>query len=87
MQAFLRTQEVTAVTGVHLVRLPPESPDNPRGPRALMGGVARRVGRVTRLPPAQVPMDDCRPLTTQNGHPPPPHHLRQHHTALPTAHH
>ena len=33
---FLQTQEVTAVTGVHLVRLPPVSPDNPRGPRALI---------------------------------------------------
>ena len=33
--ALLRTQEVTAVTGVHLVRLPPASPDDPRGSRAL----------------------------------------------------
>ena len=32
---FLRTQEVTAVTGVHLVRLPPAPPDDPQGPRAL----------------------------------------------------
>ena len=35
VHTFLRTQEVTAVTGVHLVRLPPAPPDNPRGPRAL----------------------------------------------------
>ena len=32
---FLPTQEVNAVTGVHLVRLPPTPPDDPRGPRAL----------------------------------------------------
>ena len=32
VHAFLRTQEVTAVTGVHLVRLPPASPDAPWGP-------------------------------------------------------
>ena len=35
VNTFLRTQEVTAVTGVHLVRLPPAPPDDPRGPRAL----------------------------------------------------
>ena len=35
VHTFLRIQEVTAVTGVHLVRLPPASPDNPQGPRAL----------------------------------------------------
>ena len=35
MHASLQTQEVTAVTGVHLLRLPLESPDDPRGPRAL----------------------------------------------------
>ena len=34
VQTFLRTQGVTAVTGVHLVRLSPAPPD-PRGPRAL----------------------------------------------------
>ena len=33
--AFMRTQDVTAVTGVHPVRLPPASLDHPRGPRAL----------------------------------------------------
>ena len=32
VQAFLRTQEVTAVTGVHFVRLLPATPDDPRGP-------------------------------------------------------
>ena len=35
VHTFLRTQEVTAVTGVHLVRLPPTPRDDPRGPRAL----------------------------------------------------
>ena len=35
MHGFLRAQEVTAVMGVHLLRLPPATPDNPRGPRAL----------------------------------------------------
>ena len=35
VHTFLRTQEVTAVTGVHLVRLPPTPPNDPRGPRAL----------------------------------------------------
>ena len=35
VHAFLQTQEVTAVTGVHPVRLPPASPDGPWGPRAL----------------------------------------------------
>ena len=35
VHTFLLTQEVTAVTGVHLVRLPPAPPDDPRGPRAL----------------------------------------------------
>ena len=35
VHTFLETQEVTALTGVHLVRLPPAPPDDPRGPRAL----------------------------------------------------
>ena len=35
VHTFLRTQEVSAVTGVHLVRLPPAPPDDPRGLRAL----------------------------------------------------
>ena len=35
VHTFLRTQEATAATGVHLVRLPPAPPDDPRGPRAL----------------------------------------------------
>ena len=35
VHTFLRTQEVTAVTGVYLVRLPPATPDDPRGPKSL----------------------------------------------------
>ena len=35
VHTFLQTQEVTAVTGVHLVRLAPAPPDDRRGPRAL----------------------------------------------------
>ena len=35
VHTFLRTQEVTAVTGVLLVRPPLAPPDDPRGPRAL----------------------------------------------------
>ena len=31
---FQQTKEVTTVTGVHLVRLPPAPPDDLRGPRA-----------------------------------------------------
>ena len=35
VHTFLRAQEVTAVTGVHLVRLFPAPPNDPRGRRAL----------------------------------------------------
>ena len=35
VHTFLQTQEVTAVTRVHLVRPPSAPPDDPRGPRAL----------------------------------------------------
>ena len=35
VHTFLQTQEITAVTGVYLVRLPSAPPDDPRGPRAL----------------------------------------------------
>ena len=45
VHTFLQTQEVTAVTGVHLVRLPPKPTDDPRaaqgpGPRPRLGAVA-----------------------------------------------
>ena len=35
VHAFVRTQEVTAITGVHLVRLLPATPEDSPGPRAL----------------------------------------------------
>ena len=35
VHTFLQTQEVNAITGVHLVRLPRASPDDPGGHRAL----------------------------------------------------
>ena len=38
VHTFLRTQELTAVTGVHLGRLPSAPPQDPRGPRALSPG-------------------------------------------------
>ena len=97
VHAFLRTQEVTAVTGVHLVRLPPASPDDPRGPRALSPAPDWELWRdvwavwLTRLPP------QCRSMTTgpcpheantTTGPPsPPPLPPAQQCTALPTAHH
>ena len=63
VHTFLRTQEVTAVTGVRLVRLPPAPSDDPRGPepRPRLAAVARRVGRVAPLPPLPMPMDGHRP--------------------------
>ena len=95
--AFLQTQEVTAVTGVHLVRLPPASPEDPRGPRALNLAPDWELWRdvraawLTSLPP------ECRWMTTgpcphgtnPTASPPYPPHLpsAQHYTALPTAHH
>ena len=66
VHTFLRTQEVTAVTGVHLVRLPPGTTRRPPGaqgpgPRPRLGAVARRVCRVAPPPPLPMPMDGCRP--------------------------
>ena len=56
----------TAVTGVHLVRLPPTPLDDPRGPkgpgpRPRLGAMARRVGCVAPPPPLPVPVDGRRP--------------------------
>ena len=83
VQAFLRTQEVTAVAVVHLVWLPPVSLDDPRGPRAL--SLARDLARP---PPAPVAMDDHRPLPTETNTtgsplspPPGPHPAAVHDTA------
>ena len=75
---FPRTPQVTAVTGVRLVRLPRASPPEPR-PR--LGNVARRGGHVAHQPPAPVQMDDHQPLPGRDQHKrqptllsrPPPH--------------
>ena len=97
VHALLRTQEVTAVTGVHLVRLPLASADDPRGSRVLSPApdweLWRNVwaARLTHLPP------QCRWMTTgpcphgtnTTASPPypPPLSPAQHYTALPTAQH
>ena len=97
VHAFLRTQEVTPVTGLHLVRLPPAPPDDPRGPSALSPAPDWELWRdvwaawITRLPP------QCRWMTTgpcphgtnTTASPPcpPPLPPAQHCTALPAAHH
>ena len=94
---FLRAQEVTAVTGVHLVRLPSAPPDDPRGPRALSPAPDRELWRdvwdawLIRLPP------QCRLMATGSrphganataGPPsPPPLPPAKHYTAPPTAQH
>ena len=57
VDTFLRTEEVTAVTGVHLVRLPSAPPGNPRGPWALSPAQDWELWRdvwaalLTHLPP------------------------------------
>ena len=97
VQSFLRTQEVTAVTGVHVVRIPPVSPDDPWKPRALSPAPDRELWRdvwaawVARLP------NQCRwtttgpcphgTNTTASPPSPPPLLPAQHYTALPTVHH
>ena len=97
VHTFLRTQEVTAVTRVHLVRLPSAPPDNPRGPRALSPAPDWELWRdvwaawLTRLP------TQCRWMATgprphgtnaTAGPPsPPPLPPAEHCTALPTAQH
>ena len=97
VHTFLRRQEVTAVTGVHLVRLPPTPLDDPRGPRALgppqTGGCGATRG--PRGSPASPPNADGWPpaparagLTPQRSptpSPPPPcraPHGTAHGTAL-----
>ena len=62
-------------------RRPPE-PQGPE-PHPGLGAVARRVSRLAHPPPAPVPVDGRRPLTTRNQHhhqppPPPPHSTTQH---------
>ena len=97
VHTFLRTQEVTAVTGVHLVRLPPTPLHDPRGPRALGPAPDWELWRdawaawLPRLP------SQCRWMAAgprpcgadATAGPPPPLPLppAEHHTALPTARH
>ena len=97
VHTFLRTQEVTAVTGVHLVRLPPAPPDDPRGPRAL--GPAPDWGLWRDAWAAWLPRlpSQCRLMAagtrpcgadaTAGPPPPPPLPPAEHRTALPTARH
>ena len=97
LHTFLRTQEVTAVTGVHLVRLPPAPPDDPRGPRALSPAPDWELWRdawATSLPRLPSP---CRRMAagprpyvadaTAGPPPPPPLPPAEHCTALRTARH
>ena len=97
VHTFLRPQEVTAVTGVHLVRLPSAPPDDPWGPRSLSPAPDWELWRdvwaawLTRLPP------QCRWMATgprshganvTAGFPSaPPLPLAEQCTALPTAQH
>ena len=97
VHTFLRAQEVTAVTGVHLVRLILTPPDDPRGPRALDPAPDWELWRdawaawLLRLP------SQCRWMAAgprpcgadATASPPPPLPLppAEHHTALPTARH
>ena len=97
VHTFLRTQEVTAVTGVHLVRLPQTPPDDPRGPRALGPAPDWGLWRdewaawLPRLPSqcrwmAAGPRP-CGADATAGPPPPPPLPPAEHRTALPTARH
>ena len=97
VHTFLRTQEVTAVTGVHLVRLSRAPPDDPRGPRALTPAPDWELWRdawaawLPRLP------SQCRWMATgprpygagtaASPPPPPPLPPAEHCTALPRARH
>ena len=97
VHTFLRTQEVTAVTGVHLVRLPPAPPDNPRGRRALGPAPDWELWRDAWAPPLPRLPSQCRWMAAgprpcgadPTARPPPPHPLppAEHRTALPTARH
>ena len=97
VHTFLRTQEVTAITGVHLVRLPPTPLDDPRGPRALGPAPDWELWRdawaawLPRLPSQSRWMAagprPCGADATAGPPPPPPLPPAEHHTALPTARH
>ena len=94
---FLRAQEVTAVTEVHLVRLPPAPPDDPRGPRVLSPAPDRELLRDAWAAWLPCLHSQCRWMAagprpygadaTAGPPPPPPLPLTQHCTALPTARH
>ena len=97
VHTFLRNQAVTAITGVHLVRLPPAPADDFRGPRALSRAPDWKLWRdawaawLPRLP------SQCRWMATgprpygtdatASPPPPPPLPPTEHCTALPTARH
>ena len=97
VHTFLRTQGVTAVMRVHLVRLLPAQPDDPRGPRALSPAPDWELWRDAWAAwiPASPPNADGWPptpartgLTPQQApHPLPPLPPAEHCTALPTARH
>ena len=97
VHTFLRTQEVTAVTGVHLVRLPLAPADNPRGPRARSptpDWERWRHAWTAWLPrlPSQCGWMASGPCphgadATAGPPPPPPLPPGEHCTALPTARH
>ena len=97
VHTFLQTKEVTAVTGVHLVRLSPAPPDDPRGPRALSPAPDWELWRDTwaawlpRLPSqSQWMATGPRPYgadATADPPTPPPLPPAEHCTALPTARH
>ena len=97
VHTFLRTQEVNAVTGVHLVRLPPTPQHDPWGPRALGPATDGELWRDTwaawlpRLPSqcrwmAAGPRP-CGADATAVPPPPPPLPPAEHHTPLPTERH
>ena len=97
VHTFLRKQEVTAVTGVHLVRLPPAPPDDPRGPIALSTAPGWELWRdawaawLPRLPSQCQWMATSPPPhgadATAGPAPPPPIPPAELCTALPTARH
>ena len=64
MHAFLRTQKVTAVTGVHLLRIPPAPPDDPRWPRALSPTPACGLWRGEWAEWLARPPPQCRSMAT-----------------------
>ena len=97
VHTFLRTQEVTAVTGVPLVRLPPTPLDDPRGPGALGPAPDWELWRdawaawLPHLPSrcrwmAAGPRP-CGADATAGPPTPPPLLPAEHRTALPTARH